>query len=275
MKKTIALWMVALLLCTGWAGATSQTTRPIEIYVNGQRVFTDTAPVLINGRTYVPIRAISEAMGINNIKWNSENSTATVTGSTFQMQMSVGKQHVSSNGRYFYAEDGVILMQNRVMVPIRVFANATGASVEWNAQYRRVYIRPSDKPVRTADQSYIPDELYWLSRIINAESSGESLAGKIGVGNVILNRVASPEYPNTVRGVIFDTNYGVQFEPTRNGTIYNAPSEEAVIAAKICLEGYDTIGDSLYFLNESTAKNMWIVNNRPYYTTIGNHSFYN
>lgn len=275
MKKTIILSMVLLLLCNGWSGAINQTNqKPIEIFVNGKYVQSDVDPVLINGRTYIPIRAISEAMGINNVQWNTNTRTATVTNQQFQMEMGIGKQYISSNGRYFYAEDGVLLLQNRTMAPVRAFANASGAKVEWNGEKRQVYITQSNKPVLTAQQVYNEEDIYWLSRIIHAESEGESLVGQIAVGNVVLNRVRSSDYPNNIHDVIFDTNYGVQFEPTQNGTINNTPSDRAIIAAKICLEGYSTAGECLYFLNIKTAQSLWITNNRNYYSTIGNHSFY-
>jgi N-acetylmuramoyl-L-alanine amidase len=275
MKKTIILSMVLLLLCNGWSGAINQTNqKPIEIFVNGKYVQSDVDPVLINERTYIPIRAISEAMGINNVQWNTSTRTATVTNQQFQMEMGIGKQYISSNGRYFYAEDGVLLLQNRTMAPVRAFANASGAKVEWNGEKRQVYITQSNKPVLTAQQVYNEEDIYWLSRIIHAESEGESLVGQIAVGNVVLNRVRSSDYPNNIHDVIFDTNYGVQFEPTQNGTINNTPSDRAIIAAKICLEGYSTAGECLYFLNIKTAQSLWITNNRNYYSTIGNHSFY-
>ena len=66
---------------------------------------------------------------------------------------------------------------------------------------------------------YDADVVYWLSRIISAESRGEPLIGQIAVGNVVLNRVRSSAFPNTVWGVIFDRKWGVQFSPVSNGTI--------------------------------------------------------
>lgn len=122
--------------------------------------------------------------------------------------------------------------------------------------------------------SYSDDDLYWLSRIIYAEARGESYAGKVAVGNTVLNRVSSSEFPNTVAGVVFDTKYGVQYTPAANGTIYNTPDAESVNAAKDALNGVNYVGDSLYFYNHNTAPNAWASKNRPYYTTIGNHTFH-
>ena len=103
---------------------------------------------------------------------------------------------------------------------------------------------------------------------------GESLEGQIAVGNVVLNRVKSREFPDTVYGVIFDGRWGGQFEPVRNGTIYQTPTQLSVIAAKLCLEGADVARESLYFLDPVKAGNLWTTQNRPYVMTIGVHDFY-
>jgi len=96
----------------------------------------------------------------------------------------------------------------------------------------------------------------------------------MAVGNVVLNRVASSRYPDTVKGVVFDTKHGVQFEPTANGTIYDEPTQSAVLAAKLCLEGARVVGDCLYFYAPALSAGTWIVSNCTYYTTIGCHRFY-
>lgn len=126
----------------------------------------------------------------------------------------------------------------------------------------------------TGGEYYDQDELYWMSRIIAAESGGEPLEGKLAVGTVIMNRVASAEFPNTVYDVIFDTQYAVQFTPVANGRIYNTPDNESVAAAKMTLEGYLMSDDIYYFIYEAIATSLWTVQNRGYQFTIGCHDFY-
>ena len=69
------------------------------------------------------------------------------------------------------------------------------------------------------------------------------MEGKIAVGNVVLNRVNDPRFPNTVYGVVFQRN---QFTPAMTGTINRTPNESSVIAAKLCLEGANTAGAVSY-----------------------------
>ncbi|NLW27732.1 MAG: cell wall hydrolase [Hungateiclostridium saccincola] len=119
------------------------------------------------------------------------------------------------------------------------------------------------------------DAVYWLSRIIHAEAQSEPYEGKVAVGNVVLNRVKSPGFPNTIYGVIFEYYKGIpQFTPVANGTIYNTPSKSSIQAAKDSLNGARPVGDSLYFFNPSKSAGTWIVKNRQYYKRIGNHVFY-
>lgn len=122
--------------------------------------------------------------------------------------------------------------------------------------------------------SHSQDDIYWLSRIIEAEASGESMEGKIAVGNCVLNRVNSSEFPNTIYEVIFDKKHGVQYQPTANGMIYNTPSDESVKAAIDSLGGKSVVGDAMYFCTTKVAPVSWAGQNRPYLTTIGNHTFF-
>jgi N-acetylmuramoyl-L-alanine amidase len=96
----------------------------------------------------------------------------------------------------------------------------------------------------------------------------------MAVGNEVLNRVRSSQYPNSIYGVIFDRKHGIQFSPIANGTIYNTPNAESIIAAKICLEGYSLSSTALYFLNPRISTSFWIVENCTYEFSIGGHDFY-
>ena len=158
--------------------------------------------------------------------------------------------------------------------PVLLMTKAFGASARWNNSNSSFYITKGSGGILSGDSYYKSDEVYWLARIINAESGGEIFKGKIAVGNVILNRVKSKYFPNTIYGVIFDKKNGTQFSPTSNGTIYNTPNQDSIIAAKICLEGYSINAGILYFVNPSIVPHCWVCQNRPFYAKIGNHAFY-
>ncbi|HHY83687.1 MAG TPA: cell wall hydrolase [Clostridiales bacterium] len=119
------------------------------------------------------------------------------------------------------------------------------------------------------------DNIYWLARIIHAEAQGEPYKGQVAVGNVIMNRVASPDFPSSIYGVIFQYTNGIpQFSPVADGTIYNTPSASCMKAAEEAYWGSKPVGDALFFFNPQKASGSWIVKSRQYVTTIGNHAFY-
>ncbi len=223
--------------------------------------------------SYVSLRAVAQALCPDaSITW--ENGRAVVRTSDLLLTARPGDCYLTANGRVLYAKDGVKLEHDTTLVPVRVLAKALGADVDWNGAADTVSVSSGSGTIPSATSYYPSDAVYWLSRIISAESGGEPLLGKLAVGNVVLNRVACPDFPNTIYDVIFDSRWGGQFEPVSNGTIYNAPSEESVLAAKLCLDGASVVGDSLFFLNPAKASSFWMTENRPYLATIGNHLFY-
>lgn len=228
--------------------------------------------IVINGVTYLPFRATANALGAS-YSYNSSSKTATMTATGLSLTATAGCYVSYANDRtLFSVTPNVIMSDGRMYIPIDIFTRSVGmtASVSGGT----VSIRGSYKPIAQAASFYRADEVLWLSRIIHAESRGEPLLGQIAVGNVVLNRVRSSSYPNTIYGVIFDKKHGVQFSPVLDGTIYNTPSYSSTLAAKICLEGYDISEGTLFFLRPELSTSSWIPNNRPYAFSVGKHDFY-
>lgn len=227
---------------------------------------------LSGGTYYIPFRAAANSLGLS-YTYNSASKTATMKGSGLTLVATDGCYSVYANDRPLFSASPVVIMNDgRMYVPLDAFAKAVGLSATKSSG--TVTLSGNVKALAPASSFYRSDEVLWLARIIHAESSGESLLGKIAVGNVVLNRVKSSAYPNTIYGVIFDRKYGVQFSPVLNGTIYNTPSYEATLAAKICLEGFNISEGALFFLHPEISTSHWIPNSRPYLFSIGNHDFY-
>lgn len=110
-----------------------------------------------------------------------------------------------------------------------------------------------------------------MARAINGEARGEPYEGQVAVGAVILNRVDSPQFPNTLSGVIYQAG---AFTAVSDGQI-NAPiSEGSTVykAAQDAINGWDPTGGCIYYFNPATATNKWIWS-RPVVKTIGKHRF--
>ena len=243
----------------------------VELYLGSNKVKENA--YLIQDTTYVPLRTVSTLAGAG-VAFDDKSRTAYVTMQGFSMTVSEGAYIIMVNERPIMSHaPAVILSDNRMYVPVRSIAKALTLGVKWDPS-RRVTLSGTPTPIVHADKYYNADDLYWLSRIISAESRGEELLGQVAVGNVVLNRMRHKDYPNTIWGVIFDKKYGVQFSPVSNGSIYDAPSYNSILAAKICLEGVSVSEKILFFMEPNKSTSSWIYENRPYAFSIGNHYFF-
>jgi len=108
-----------------------------------------------------------------------------------------------------------------------------------------------------------------LARVIYAEARGESYKGKVAVAAVVLNRVRSSSFPNTISGVIYQKG---AFSSVDNGSINLTPDDESIRAAREALNGWDPTGGCLYFYNSRLTNDAFLAS-LTVKTVIGNHSF--
>jgi len=113
------------------------------------------------------------------------------------------------------------------------------------------------------------DEIDLLARLVSAEARGESYEGMVAVANVVLNRLRSPKWkPNTIEAVIYEPK---QFQPVKDGSINNKPTEEAIKATLDALKGKVVVPEEVdCFAYKTIDFSSWA----KYYTTIGNHKFW-
>ena len=121
----------------------------------------------------------------------------------------------------------------------------------------------------SSSTSYVSSDHRLLAKLVYAEARGESYKGQVAVAAVVLNRVASSSFPNTVSGVIYQSG---AFSCVSNGSINNTPDSSCIRAALDALNGWDPTGGCLYYYNAKTAQDKWIFS-RTVQTVIGNHSF--
>ena len=241
-----------------------------SVYINGKAA--SFSARVINGQAYLPVKALIENVTNAKVTYSSSTKTLTASANGYNISLSDGAYVLYSADRpMFSTTPAVVLSDGNMYAPIATLSRALGVSISESSDVR---ISGKASPISHASKAYREDEVYWLSRIINAESRGESLLGQIAVGGVVLNRVRSSLYPNTIWSVIFDKKYGVQFSPVIDGSIYAEPTYTSILAAKICLEGFSLSSDTLFFLYPAASSSSWIPKNREYAFTVGKHDFY-
>lgn len=117
--------------------------------------------------------------------------------------------------------------------------------------------------------AYSQEDLNWLARAVYGEARGESYTGQVAVAAVILNRVRHKDFPDTIKGVIFQP---LAFTCVADKQIYLEPNASAIKAARAALAGQDPSGGALYYWNPAKATSKWIWS-RPIMKRIGNHVF--
>lgn len=167
----------------------------------------------------------------------------------------------SADGKYGEkTRDAVILFQKRNGLTVdgrvgKATAAALGVTLTSSTS-------SSSSTIVSADQKL-------LAKLVYAEARGESYKGQVAVAAVVLNRVSSSSFPNTISGVIYQTG---AFSCVSNGSINNTPNDTAVRAALDAMNGWDPTNGCLYYYNPGKTSDSWI-RTRTVVTVIGNHYF--
>lgn len=263
MKRMIGL----LLSLTMMAGlilpvyGVEDTVPTAEAVLDGEVM--EVTPYLYDGVSYFPLEETVKIF-FPETEVSCDEGVYTVKGSDFTMTVEKGKTYLEINGRYLYVADGFKCRESdgMVMVPARILGQALGFQVDWK---KKVLFTSGGSPLSAEEKPYTDSDLDLISRVITHESGNQPLMGKMAVGNVILNRVSSSSFPNTVSEVIYQKN---QFPGATNATA----NEESIIAAKLVLEGANVVPGA-YFFN-GVGKPCWASKNKTLLYTIGGHAFY-
>ncbi|NLL05936.1 MAG: copper amine oxidase [Clostridiaceae bacterium] len=263
----------------------------VTVKVNDKCIKMDTQPYIKDGRTYVSVRFVAEALG-SKVDWVGEqnkvlisseekeeevidDSSETVTSAVYADESEVIQLVIGSNELIAYGEKKQMdvapeLVNGRTMIPIRFVSENLDCDVKWDeltysvSIYKEGVVVPEEL---IENRWYTDEDLLWLARIIHVEVKGLSINGKVAVANVVLNRVKSPQFPNTVYDVIFASG---QFPPVKKpGFKELVPSKECFIAAKMALNGINNVEDCLFFNNVPFKSN-----NITLYQRIDGEYFY-
>ncbi len=177
------------------------------------------------------------------------------------------QQKLKNWGYYKGAVDGIFGSQTREAV--KYFQRKNGLTVDGIVGDKTLAALGISSSGSQGGSSYSDSDMMLLARLIYGEARGESYVGQVAVGAVVLNRIKSPSFPNTMAGVIYQR---YAFTAVDDGQINLTPNATAKKAAQDALNGWDPSYGALYYYNPSTATSQWIFS-RKTLTTIGNHVF--
>lgn len=249
-KYSFSLVFVICLLCVFLCGSAlaeetdngvSYTETPV--YVDG---LLSCRGYMIGDDSYVSLEAACAVLGYDaDVNYDKEINKLTVEVAGITIEAGFEDEYLCANGRYLYLPDGYMEVDGTFIIPSEALAKIFTLDVSWDDELGAVNFSTADEQIlQSGDEYYNEDDIYWMSRIITWESGNQPVAGQIGVGNVILNRAGDARFGETVKDVIFQPG---QFSVVSAGAIYGEPYEISVVCAKLVYEGYNTVGDALFF----------------------------
>ena len=175
-------------------------------------------------------------------------------------------------GYYNGNVDGIYGSQT--LAAVKKFQKKNGLTVDGIAgtktlQAMGIFNSSGNSSSSNSSSSTNSSDLNLLSRLVYGEARGEPYTGQVAVAAVVLNRVRSSSFPNTVSGVIYQKG---AFDVVSDGQINLTPNDTAKKAAQDALNGWDPTNGAIYYFNPATATNKWIWS-RPMTVTIGKHRF--
>ncbi len=268
----ILVFVVCLLcvLCCGSALAdetedAGYTETPV--YVDGML---SCRGYVMGGETYVSLESVCGVLGYDTeTDYNTDTNILTIAVAGIEITVGDGDEYLCANGRFLYLPDGYSVINGSAVFPVDVVAKIFNLSLSISGDNGDIEFGTANEAIlMSGDEFYDSDDLYWMSRIITWESGNQPVRGQIAVGNVVLNRVASERFPDSIKDVIFQPG---QFSPAMNGVIYGEPYEISVVCAKLVLEGYNTVGDCLFF---QVGRYGAVADIAEYVCTIAGHNFF-
>ncbi len=198
------------------------------------------------------------------IRSNEPAEAATLRQGSTGTSVRQVQQLLKNWGYYTGAVDGIF--GSKTTAAVKYFQQKNGLSVDGIVGSKTAAALGISLTSSTSSNT---GNAYLLARLVYAESRGEPYVGQVAVASVVLNRVKSSQFPNTISGVIYQRG---AFDVVGDGQINLAPNNTAVRAAQDALNGWDPTYGCLFYYNPNTATNAWI-RQKPIKLTIGEHVF--
>ncbi|MBQ1272777.1 MAG: spore cortex-lytic enzyme [Clostridia bacterium] len=258
-------------------GSTGTEVRQIQTALKKQGYYNGSVDGVYGSQTRAAVRKFQAAKGltVDGICGNATLSALGIGGSSTSLRKgSTGsgvrqvQQKLSNWGYYTGKIDGIY--GSGTESAVRKFQRNNGLTSDGICGVKTLSALGLSSVVSSSHTASASNgDVYLLARIISAEARGESYRGQVAVGAVVMNRVESSQFPNTLAGVIYQKG---AFTAIDDGQFNQPIADSAYRAAREVLAGADPTGGCLYYYNPVTATSKWIYS-LPVKMTIGKHRF--
>ncbi len=200
------------------------------------------------------------------MSWNSEVEALSKYGSRGTEVRTI-QEKLKRWGYYSGSVDGIYGSQT--VSAVKKFQKKNGLTVDGIAGTQTLKAMGITSSSSSSSSSNNSSNVNLLARVVYGEARGEPYTGQVAVAAVVLNRVKSSKFPNTISGVVYQSG---AFDAVADGQVNMTPDATAKKAAQDALNGWDPSYGAIYYFNPNTATNKWIWS-RPMTVTIGKHRF--
>ncbi len=251
MKKQLTGFILILIMMSQMMVFATEVE--LSVSINDQYIEGDAKHILIDDTAYIVARTLVETLG-GTVSWDDETKQVGMMIADKNISLTIDSDQAIVNENKVQMSSAPFIRNGRTYIPLRFVTENFGVDVVWDGEHFEVKLSseqeiPNENYV--IEKSYNYDDILWLSRIIQVETSDGSLEMKLAVANVVLNRVKDARFPNSVYDVIFQIDVYTQFPPAHKDSFQTLePSHLSKIAAKKALEGVNVIEDGLFFNNQ-------------------------
>ena len=264
-------WHVIGLLLVLLVASSVSFANEVTLIVNDQPIGNDDLILVRNDQLYASVADFSARYN-GETTWLENAKLAVVNYQEKYISFKLDSPQAVVDNKVIMMDAPTIVIDNHLYAPVNFLIEHLSGTFLWNDSNLTLNIQSDQFEVKEEDKielSYTDEDLLWLARIVNVESSDSSLDMKLAIANVVLNRVKSDSFPSTVYDVIYQEGKYKQFPPAHKESFLTlVPSRKSIIAAKMALNGENNVGDCLYFNNRpfsSKANDLYIIIDGEYF----------
>jgi hypothetical protein len=243
LKTALIAWLFLAL------SLTASFANEVTLVANDQMIENDNMIILRDGVLYASASELGSHFG-SEVRWLDVAKLAVLNIDTHYYSFGINTAEAYMDQSDLALSQPTLMEDNLLYVPLDDLVAWYGAAIVWMPEALTLYLDADAFQYDTSEiktLTYTDEDLLWLARIVDVETGDATIFKRMAVANVVMNRVKSERFPNTIYEVIFQSG---QFPPSkRDGFTTLVPKMTSVIAAKRALEGENNIDTCLFFNN--------------------------
>ncbi|MEJ8552983.1 stalk domain-containing protein [Tepidibacter sp. Z1-5] len=268
MKKKLRIILCTMIIISLHISSCFALEVEVSVKINDNYVKSDQKNILINDTVFVLARFVAEALN-GQVTWNEATKSIIIDYEGKKMKLTADSDIAYIDSKEYKLDSKPFLRGGRIYIPIRFISENLNCDINWVHETFTVDIKKESLVVseeKFEQRPYTDEEMRLLAKIIQVESGNTKLDGRLGVANVVLNRVKSDRFPNDIKGVVYQRG---QFPPAHKASFKTLkPSNLSNIAAKKALEGVNNVENCLFFNSKpfkSKKKDLYKIINGEYF----------